>query len=144
MMPTTDKLENALAFAASDLHEGDVGAILMQAKVACQTLAAEIERLQCLHAAVEQDRDDKARVIGEQAAELERLREQLESATYALQAWKNESDRLQASRDAYRHVAIEWYSAEGPFPENFADAAVVCDVDTRAEWRSASAGKGDG
>ena len=45
-MPTTDKLENALAFAASDLHEGDVGAILMQAKVACQTLANEIERLQ--------------------------------------------------------------------------------------------------
>ena len=76
-------------------------------------------------------------------AEIERLREQLESATYALQAWKNESDRLQASRDAYRHVAIEWYSAEGPFPENFSDADIVCDVDTKAEWRSASAGKGE-
>ena len=45
MMTTTEKLDNALAFAWSDLHEGDRAVILMQAKAACRTLAAEVERL---------------------------------------------------------------------------------------------------
>ncbi len=42
---TTDKLENALAFAASDEHSGDLRVILNQAKCACRTLAAELTRL---------------------------------------------------------------------------------------------------
>jgi ABC-type transporter Mla subunit MlaD len=43
---TTDKLQNALAFANADTHDGDVRAILNQAKSACRTLAGEAERLQ--------------------------------------------------------------------------------------------------
>lgn len=42
---TTDILENAIAFAKSESHEGDVRVILEQAKAACVTLAAELERL---------------------------------------------------------------------------------------------------
>ena len=34
--------------------------------------------------------------------------------------------------NAYRDVAIEWYSEEGPFPENLADQDVIADVDARA------------
>ncbi len=42
---TTDKLGNALAFAKSDVHDGDKTQILAQALVACKTLADEVERL---------------------------------------------------------------------------------------------------
>ncbi len=50
---TTDKLENALAFAGSDEHSGDLRTILGQAKGACRTLAKEIGRL---HAVVDKQR----------------------------------------------------------------------------------------
>jgi len=44
-MTTTDQLENALAFAKSDKHEGEMRVILAQAKAACRTLTKEVERL---------------------------------------------------------------------------------------------------
>ena len=43
---TTDILENALAFAASEEHSGDANVILNQALCACRTLAREVTRLQ--------------------------------------------------------------------------------------------------
>jgi hypothetical protein len=42
---TTDELEHAMAFAASETHAGDLRVILAQAKAACRTMAKEIERL---------------------------------------------------------------------------------------------------
>jgi hypothetical protein len=42
---TTNDLPHAIAFARSDVHEGDHAVILSQAKAACRTLADEVERL---------------------------------------------------------------------------------------------------
>ena len=53
---------------------GDAGT---QATTMLRQQHREIERLQGLHAAIEQDRDDKARVIGEQAAKIERLQKEI-------------------------------------------------------------------
>ena len=47
---TTDKLKNALAFAKSHEHWGDLRAVLAQALAACMTLAKETERLQAENA----------------------------------------------------------------------------------------------
>ncbi len=55
-----------------------------------------------------------------------------------------EIKRLQRERDAYRQVAIEWFSCEGPFPENLADSDVIVDVDARAVEFAKQAQKGTG
>jgi chromosome segregation ATPase len=44
-MPTTNELENVLAFAAADTHCGDTTAVCSEACEACKTLAREVERL---------------------------------------------------------------------------------------------------
>ena len=49
---TTNDLPHAIAFARSDVHEGDHAVILSQAKAACRTLADEVERLQRQLAAI--------------------------------------------------------------------------------------------
>ena len=58
-MTTTDLLENALAFADADKHEGDLRIILHQAKSATVTLAAEVRRLQAIVDVLPKDADDE-------------------------------------------------------------------------------------
>jgi hypothetical protein len=44
-MPTTNELENVLAFAAADTHWGNTTTVYSEACKACKTLAEEIEWL---------------------------------------------------------------------------------------------------
>lgn len=45
---TTNDLPHAIAFARSDVHEGDPAVMLSQAKAACRTLADEIVQLNAI------------------------------------------------------------------------------------------------
>ena len=66
-----------------------------------------------------------------------------DQATEREKAMLDAIDILQRERDAYRSVAIEWFSCEGPFPENLADADVCADVDARvAEFAKQEKGGG--